>query len=430
LRWNFSGDFAGLAQLVEHIIRNDGVECSIHSAGTISLRVQQFKLILCDSPVGFAFMRWTVMLIKRSVLFLASCLAVATLAAEPSALAPRLEQLQGEVWLSGTSQDSADPARVGQLLQSGDELRVGRDAHAQLTFSDTTFDLAGGSRLLFLDLGGDQNRFHLPEGALTATLATDADQQIIIETPNARIALLERGQYQLDVEDGGTATVVNVIEGQSEVASGKQIFALRSAQQGRYTDALPIYEEENAQPAREEYAYLDRYGSWELDTLHGNVWYPSHAYAGWSPYRYGRWSHIGGPWGWTWIDRSPWGLTPFNYGNWVYLRSRWCWVPGPRRQHPVKGTRPPTFAPGVREWHTARPPLHPIDTRRPPTRPAPIVRTPRPQERPQPVKPAPPKSSPAPIVKTPAPPKVSTPARPVRPVIDRERRLRPDTRKR
>ena len=41
---------------------------------------------------------------------------------------------------------------------------------------------------------------------------------------------------------------------------------------------------------------------------YGNVWQPSMSYVSsdWAPYRYGRWIWVT-PWGWTWVDDSPWG---------------------------------------------------------------------------------------------------------------------------
>ena len=55
---------------------------------------------------------------------------------------------------------------------------------------------------------------------------------------------------------------------------------------------------------------------------------------GWAPYRYGQWRWVR-PWGWTWVDQSPWGYAPFHYGRWVTIGSRWCWWPGGYYARPV-----------------------------------------------------------------------------------------------
>ena len=74
------------------------------------------------------------------------------------------------------------------------------------------------------------------------------------------------------------------------------------------------------------YEDLDNYGNWYSEPGYGAVWAPTIVIAGWAPYHFGSWSWIS-PWGWTWIDQSPWGFAPFHYGRWAYLHHRWCWVP-------------------------------------------------------------------------------------------------------
>ena len=75
------------------------------------------------------------------------------------------------------------------------------------------------------------------------------------------------------------------------------------------------------------YPDLDEYGRWETSGEYGALWYPSSVPGDWAPYRYGRWSWVGG-WGWTWVDDAPWGYAPFHYGRWVYVGQRWGWAPG------------------------------------------------------------------------------------------------------
>ena len=35
-----------------------------------------------------------------------------------------------------------------------------------------------------------------------------------------------------------------------------------------------------------------------------------------------------GAWGSTWVDYAPWGYAPFHYGRWSYIGGRWGWCPG------------------------------------------------------------------------------------------------------
>lgn len=82
------------------------------------------------------------------------------------------------------------------------------------------------------------------------------------------------------------------------------------------------------------YEDLDDSGDWSYAGGYGPVWYPTAIPAGWAPYRFGHWIWVA-PWGWTWVDDARWGFAPFHYGRWSLIGGRWGWVPGPVAVHPV-----------------------------------------------------------------------------------------------
>jgi hypothetical protein len=82
------------------------------------------------------------------------------------------------------------------------------------------------------------------------------------------------------------------------------------------------------------YQDLDQYGDWQDTSDYGAVWYPTQVAADWAPYRDGHWAYIA-PWGWTWVDDSPWGFAPYHYGRWAYTHRGWGWIPGPREVRPI-----------------------------------------------------------------------------------------------
>jgi hypothetical protein len=90
------------------------------------------------------------------------------------------------------------------------------------------------------------------------------------------------------------------------------------------------------------YEDLQAHGDWHWEKAYGMLWSPRHVPREWAPYRVGRWI-LKAPWGWTWVDESPWGFAPFHYGRWVRLRETWHWLPGPRQITPV-------YAPAVVRW--------------------------------------------------------------------------------
>src|SRR5258707_144237 len=81
---------------------------------------------------------------------------------------------------------------------------------------------------------------------------------------------------------------------------------------------------------------LDDYGDWRDSPEYGHAWYPREVAPGWAPYSYGYWNWVG-PWGWTWVDYSPWGFAPYHYGRWNYFAGGWGWCPGPYFGPPVYG---------------------------------------------------------------------------------------------
>ena len=84
------------------------------------------------------------------------------------------------------------------------------------------------------------------------------------------------------------------------------------------------------------YSDLDDYGDWRDEPEYGHVWYPREVEPDWAPYSYGYWNWVG-PWGWTWVDYSPWGFAPYHYGRWNYFGGRWGWCPGAYYGYPVYG---------------------------------------------------------------------------------------------
>ncbi len=290
--------------------------------------------------------------------------------ADPPDLAARLSLLQGDVsMVDGESGDLIE-ATLNRPLTGGDEIIVGRGSRAELQLGLATLHLDEGARLSLLELDEEVVALRLSGGAMVAHIRELPDDgELSIDTSNARVSLLQPGEYTITAQDSRDITYVAVREGESEIRQGSQVFSLRSSEEGRYSGASSLVEDIRTPESRDDFerwAYerdsraerstsaryvsssvvgyedLDDHGYWERDSLYGSVWYPRHMSYGWAPYRFGHWSYVG-PWGWTWIDQSPWGFAPFHYGRWAFHRSRWCWVPGPRHLRAV-------YAPALVGW--------------------------------------------------------------------------------
>jgi hypothetical protein len=150
------------------------------------------------------------------------------------------------------------------------------------------------------------------------------------------------------------AGVQQVLPGQTALLEGAEP-AQASVRNGFYVDGFDTWSAERdrryersrsatyVSPQMIGYADLDEHGRWESVAEYGALWYPASVAADWAPYRYGRWSWVGG-WGWTWVDDAPWGYAPFHYGRWVHYRGRWGWAPGGFVARPV-------WSPAMVAWY-------------------------------------------------------------------------------
>lgn len=289
---------------------------------------------------------------------------------DPPDRVARLSYLDGEVSLAPAGSDEWAEAVLNRPLTSGDRLWVDNAARAELQMGSASVHLDQGSGFSFVDLDDDRLHMKLTEGVVTVRVQRKRDDESIeIDTPNATVRLLHPGEYHIEVNEAGDQTVVKTRSGESEVEGETQSFTVGANEEGVFegTDRLSANidplgprtafeawandrdrQDQESQSARYVsrdvigYRDLDRYGNWISEPGYGYVWQPTYVVSGWAPYRYGRWVWVS-PWGWSWIDDTPWGFAPFHYGRWAYLRSRWCWVPGPVYARPV-------YAPALVAW--------------------------------------------------------------------------------
>ncbi|HEY8907214.1 MAG TPA: DUF6600 domain-containing protein, partial [Rhodoferax sp.] len=169
------------------------------------------------------------------------------------------------------------------------------------------------------------------------------------------------GDYRIDVDPSGDATLVAVQLGQAQVYGEDASYVVKAGQGFRFygtnlsdydtvsaelNDDLDRWSHErdrrtaNSDAARYVsydvvgYEDLDAYGSWRSDPSYGNVWRPRQLPSGWTPYRDGHWAWID-PWGWNWVDDAPWGYAVSHYGRWAHVGGSWGWIPGPQREQAV-----------------------------------------------------------------------------------------------
>jgi hypothetical protein len=236
-------------------------------------------------------------------------------------------------------------------------------ARAELQIGSAAIHLDGSTSATLLNLDDSVAQILLSQGTLNVRVRRlGRDDVFEIDTPNLAFSIREPGDYRIDVDAYDNSTTVTVRSGQGEVYGEESAYSIYARQSYRFfgTDlrdydryaSLPSSDEfdrwsndrnrrgDNSRSARYVssdvigYEDLDEYGSWRNEPSYGYVWVPSRVNVGWAPYQDGHWVWIN-PWGWTWIDDTPWGFTVSHYGRWAHSRGRWFWVPGPIAARPV-----------------------------------------------------------------------------------------------
>ena len=289
--------------------------------------------------------------------------------------AARLSLVSGTVSFQPGSVEDWVPATLNRPMTTGDRLWTEAGARAELHLGSAALRLNGRTNVSFINLDDRTAQVQLSLGTLSVRVRRLADDEVFeIDTPQAALSLLRPGEYRVEVNEQGDATVVSVRSGQAEATAG-QAFSIAPRQQVRIASPAdsagqPVFDQREIPPAdpfdnfcqdrdrREDmsasskyvsrdvpgYADLDAAGAWRTTPDYGAVWVPAGLPPGWAPYRYGHWAWVN-PWGWTWVDDAPWGYAPFHYGRWVFVGGAWGWVPGPV----VVGVRP-VYSPALVAW--------------------------------------------------------------------------------
>lgn len=312
-------------------------------------------------------------------LFLVMAVAVALLLAphravadddDPPGRVARLNYTHGSVSFQPAGEDEWAAVVVNRPITTGDKLWVDKKSRAELHIGSAGIRLDEDTGFSFLELSDQVTQIRLTTGTINIHLRRlDPDETFEVDTPNLAFSLLRPGVYRIDVNDEGDVTNITVRDGQGEVTGGGQVFPMSADQRGAFTGTDELTSdiqgargeddfdhwcadrdrhEDKAQSVRYVsrdvigYEDLDDYGDWQSAPEYGHLWVPRGVAVGWAPYRYGHWVWVS-PWGWTWVDDSPWGFAPFHYGRWVFVRGYWGWVPGPVMARPV-------YAPALVAW--------------------------------------------------------------------------------
>ncbi|MEO7953881.1 MAG: DUF6600 domain-containing protein, partial [Polaromonas sp.] len=285
---------------------------------------------------------------------------------DPPGIVARLNLAEGAVSFApadaNPDANAWTPAELNRPLTTGDRLWTGPRARSELHIGSTAVRMSEQTSLDFLALDDQLTQVRVAQGSVQLRVRTLFDgERLEVDTPNLAFVVSAPGDYRIDVNPAnGTTRVVALSGGGVLYGDNGATLNLGSQQQGNFSGTQlspaapgPAFQDSfdawaAARDRREDqsvsaryipretigYQQLDSYGDWQQDPSYGAVWLPRAVPVNWAPYRDGRWSWIS-PWGWTWVDDSPWGFAPFHYGRWAHIGPRWAWVPGHLPQRPV-----------------------------------------------------------------------------------------------
>ena len=287
--------------------------------------------------------------------------AAGALADPPSRIA-RLAYVDGSVSFAPAGENTWEYAAVNRPLIAGDRLWVEAGGRDEVQVGGAALRMGGNTLVTLLNIDDRTTQLQLSQGRLNVRVRNLRPNEVFeIDTPNLALLIRQPGDYRIDVDPVGNATMVAVPRGLAEaygdgnayrLGSGQAyVFGgtdLRDVRQARADpnddfDRWSASRDRRIEQARSVryvspdlvgYEDLDDQGNWTTVPSYGNVWMPSHVGRDWAPYRDGHWTYVQ-PWGWTWVDDAPWGFAVSHYGRWARFPQGWGWVPGPRASSPV-----------------------------------------------------------------------------------------------
>lgn len=296
---------------------------------------------------------------------------------DPPTRVARLGYIEGSVSFQPAGENDWVGAVPNRPMTTGDQLWADQDSRAEIQLGSAVIRLSANTGVSFLNLDDHTIQVQLSSGSINVTVRRLNDNDTVeVDTPNIAFTAFGPGHYRIDADSDGSETSVGIRAGEGQATGAGQAYSLRAGQIGYFSGTDNLYGdvEQIGDPDpfdawvegrdhRYDYSRsmhylspdvvgfddLDDYGDWRTDPQYGNVWFPNRIDAGWAPYHTGHWVWID-PWGYTWVDDSPWGYAPFHYGRWAFINGRWGWIAGPPTVAPVYAPALVVFIGGGGGW--------------------------------------------------------------------------------
>jgi len=283
---------------------------------------------------------------------------------DPPSRVARLSYIDGSVSFQPGGQGDWGAATRNRPVTIGDKIWSDNNSRAELQAGQASIHISSMTALSFLNLDDQTTQMRLAEGTINFRVREMREGDVYeVDTPNLAFTVTQAGAFRVEVNENGDGTRVTAIRGEGQVIANDQTYTIHAGERGEFNGVDNVSYFVASAPAPDDfdrwsldrdrrddnsvsakyvsrdvpgYSDLDDNGTWNEEPDYGAVWYPNAVDVGWAPYSNGYWNYIG-PWGWTWVDYSPWGFAPYHYGRWAFIGNRWGWCPGPYYSHPIYG---------------------------------------------------------------------------------------------
>ena len=170
---------------------------------------------------------------------------------DPPSRAARLSFLAGTVSFQPGSVEDWVPAMLNRPMTTGDRLWTEAGARAEMHIGSAALRMNGRTSFSFLNLDDRTVQVQVSVGTLNVRLRNLADSEVFeIDTPHMALTLLRAGEYRVDVNEEGDASIVSVRGGDAEANAGSQAVTVRAREQLRVTGAdQPVFDRRDIPPA-------------------------------------------------------------------------------------------------------------------------------------------------------------------------------------
>src|SRR5258708_170255 len=157
---------------------------------------------------------------------LSIALAVALFAPQPAAAddddppsrVPPPRYINGNVSFNPARTHDWVNAVVNRPITTGDKLWSDNGSRAELHIGSAAIRLASSTGFSFLNLDDRTAQIRITEGTLSVRVRSlEQDETFEIDTPNLAFSVLRPGNYKINVNEAGDATMVTVRNGEGEV---------------------------------------------------------------------------------------------------------------------------------------------------------------------------------------------------------------------